>query len=477
MKRYRMLVFSLPSYLLLLASSAEPCTIAVADGTVTADGRPLLWKNRDLDYADQEVRSFDDGSNGGYVAIVTTGVDDTTTAYVGVNDEGFAIMNSNALDLYTGWPSSHGLFMKRALKECGSVADFEALLLSTSGTRGHIWANFGVIDGFGNAAIFETNDSDYRMYDAALEGGFVMRANASDWGGGDHGERYERAFQLIERGVETEGLDLRYMVQVVSKDIGGPPVMPCGEWPTTDPAISRYRTRSAAVVCGVLPEEDPRLSTFWCTLGEPSCGVCVPLWSYAGTPPREVCIPGERAPMCAEIQEKELQCYSDLEGDSTIDTNALVGDNAHGGIQGYSLAIEVESFETTAAMLTSWRRNFPSPAEMARFQADQASRIYLQFDRELPPPPPDPNRLASFNFPEPFHLTTEIAFSLPRESMVRLTVFDIQGRRISVLVDGVLDAGGHNVPWTADEAASGVYFYRLEASEFHDTRKMVLIAM
>ena len=387
MRRHSMSILAAVGSLLLAASVAlaESCTVAVVSGSATTDSRPLLWKNRDISPLNQEVRYFSDGSHGGYIAIVTTGSGETTTAYVGVNDEGFAIMNSDAPDLNTGSPQNDGPFMKQSLMECGSVTDFEALLIATSGNRGHIWSNFGVIDRSGDAAIFETNDWDYRRYDADSEGGFIVRTNFSVWGGGAPGSRYERAYQLISSAVDSGQLDHGYMVQTASKDIGGPPSMPCGQWPTTDPAISRYKTRSSAVVHGVLPSEDPRLSTFWCILGEPSCGVGVPLWSCAGTPPPEMSVPGQQAPMCAEIQEKELYCYNNLTDDTTIDTNALVGDDGQSGIQGYSLPIEVEAFDDVAAKLADWRVIFPTASEIAQFQSERASRTYLYFDNELAP--------------------------------------------------------------------------------------------
>jgi PKD repeat protein len=387
MKRYSMLTLIVLVSLLISVGLevAESCTIAVVSGSATTDGRPLLWKNRDTDYLDQEVRYFSDGFHGGYITIVSTGVDETTTSYVGVNDDGFAIMNANAPDLTTGSPTSHGILMKKALRECGSVEDFETLLIETSGNREYIWANFGVIDRFGGAAIFEANDWDYVRYDADAEGGFVVRANFSIWGGGDPGSRYERAYHLVSSAVDSGELNHEYLIQTISKDIGGPPFLPCGEWLTTDPAISRHRTQSAAVVHGVLPSEDPRLSTFWCVLGEPSLGVTVPLWSYAGNPPPEIFAPGQQAPMCAEIHEKELYCYSNLTGDTTIDTNALVGDDGLGGIQGYSLPIEVEAFADADAKLTDWRVVFPTASEIAQFQAERTSRTYFYYDGEIAP--------------------------------------------------------------------------------------------
>ncbi|MCK4941449.1 fibronectin type III domain-containing protein [candidate division WOR-3 bacterium] len=388
MKRHNVNVW-LGIVILLFAQSAalaESCTIAAASGSATVDGRALLWKNRDRsDAHNQEVRYFNDGAHGGYITIVTTGSGEATTAYAGVNDEGFAIVNSDAPDLNNGSPQNDGPFMKQALMECGSVADFESLLIATSGNRGHIWSNFGVIDSSGAAAIFETDDWDYVRYDADSSGGFVVRTNFSFWGGGTPGSRYDRAYFLISDAANTFQLDYSYIVQVVSKDIGGPSTMPCGEWPTTDPAISRYRTRSAAVVHGVLPAEDARLTTYWCILGEPSCGVYVPLWSYAGTPPYEMSTPGDPAPMCAEIQEKELYCYQNLTEDETINTNALVGDDGTSGIHGYSFPIEDETFDDTDAILAEWRAIFPLASEMAQFESERASRTYTFFDNEIAP--------------------------------------------------------------------------------------------
>ncbi|UCG31046.1 MAG: fibronectin type III domain-containing protein [candidate division WOR-3 bacterium] len=375
--------------MLLLAGGISPgecCTIAAVSGAITTDGRPLLFKNRDRsDVYNQEVRYFNDGSHGGYITIVTTGVDETTTAYAGVNDDGFTIVNADAPDIYTGSPQNDGPFMKQALMECGSVTDFEALLIATSGSRGHIWSNFGVIDRYGEAAIFETDDWGYIRYDAGSYGGYVVRTNFSFWGGGTPDSRCQRADLLISKAVGANQLGDRYMIEAVSKDIGGPPYLPCGEWPTTGPAVSRYKTRSSAVIHGVTPAEDSRLSTFWCILGEPSCGISVPLWSYAGTPPYEMLTPGAPAPMCVEIQEKESYCYANLTSDTTINTNELVGDDGESGIQGYSIPIDYEVFDDTEVKLGDWRSVFPAAGEMSSFESQTVSRMYALFDSEIAP--------------------------------------------------------------------------------------------
>jgi hypothetical protein len=84
------------------------------------------------------------------------------------------------------------------------------------------------------------------------------------------------------------------------------------------------------------------------------------------------------------------------------------------------------------------------------------------------------------NRPNPFNPTTEIAFSLPRGAEVTLAIYNITGQRIATLIDHHLEAGSHSIIWngrdeTGRTVSSGIYFYRLKAGEFTETRKMVLL--
>jgi hypothetical protein len=81
----------------------------------------------------------------------------------------------------------------------------------------------------------------------------------------------------------------------------------------------------------------------------------------------------------------------------------------------------------------------------------------------------------SQNFPNPFNPTTEIRFVLSKTQTAVLEVFNIQGQRVSTLLDGVLPAGEHSILWDARSVASGVYVYRLTVGEFVKTRTMVLL--
>jgi len=79
------------------------------------------------------------------------------------------------------------------------------------------------------------------------------------------------------------------------------------------------------------------------------------------------------------------------------------------------------------------------------------------------------------NYPNPFNARTTISFVLPEAGEVQLTIYDLLGRRIEVLEDGYMQAGTHAVTWDASDISSGVYFYRLQAGDRVETKRMVLL--
>ena len=86
-----------------------------------------------------------------------------------------------------------------------------------------------------------------------------------------------------------------------------------------------------------------------------------------------------------------------------------------------------------------------------------------------------PDELALAAYPNPFNSATEIRYAVPRSSHVSLKVFDVMGREVCVLVDGVVSAGEGRVVWEAGGVASGVYFVRLVCGERGMTRKVLLV--
>jgi hypothetical protein len=79
------------------------------------------------------------------------------------------------------------------------------------------------------------------------------------------------------------------------------------------------------------------------------------------------------------------------------------------------------------------------------------------------------------NYPNPFNPVSTIKFDIPKISFTKLIIFDILGREVATLVNEQLKPGAYSVVWDATNYPSGVYFYRINASDFTDVKKMILI--
>ncbi len=79
------------------------------------------------------------------------------------------------------------------------------------------------------------------------------------------------------------------------------------------------------------------------------------------------------------------------------------------------------------------------------------------------------------NYPNPFNPTTKIDYSLPTYSKVRISIYDVSGREVEVLVDNNQSAGNHSIKFSGNNLSSGIYFYKLEADNFAEIKKMILI--
>jgi hypothetical protein len=90
--------------------------------------------------------------------------------------------------------------------------------------------------------------------------------------------------------------------------------------------------------------------------------------------------------------------------------------------------------------------------------------------------------MLSQNYPNPFNPATVISYQLSVNSYVTLKVYDLLGREVAILVNERKDAGRYSVQWDArlrsanfGGLASGVYFYTLQAGEYRDTKRMLLL--
>ena len=79
------------------------------------------------------------------------------------------------------------------------------------------------------------------------------------------------------------------------------------------------------------------------------------------------------------------------------------------------------------------------------------------------------------NYPNPFNATTTIQYNLPMASDVTIDIYDLLGNKVETLIDKNQQAGYHRVIWNADDFSSGMYFYKIQARDFMDSRKMLLL--
>ncbi|HEX7344803.1 MAG TPA: T9SS type A sorting domain-containing protein, partial [bacterium] len=105
-----------------------------------------------------------------------------------------------------------------------------------------------------------------------------------------------------------------------------------------------------------------------------------------------------------------------------------------------------------------------------------AQRIndYLAVDQAAASPQTGEKLCLSIS-PNPFNPRTTFSFDLPEAGLVNLAIYDISGRLLATLVSGYRDAGSHSVDFDGTNLVSGIYIYRLNASSFDATGKIVLM--
>ena len=97
------------------------------------------------------------------------------------------------------------------------------------------------------------------------------------------------------------------------------------------------------------------------------------------------------------------------------------------------------------------------------------------------PPQVLPNRYSiSQNFPNPFNLSTAIRYTIPKRSEVTISIYNVMRRKVNTIVDETKGASSHTAYWDGTDkigkvVSSGVYFYRIRADEFVETKRLLLL--
>jgi len=476
--------------------SFDECTIAAISGVASADGRPMIWKNRDTGYQDNEVVHFTDGK---YAYLALVGAGETNKAWLGVNERGFAVQNAlsyNIADTYNGG-ITNGALMKLALQNCADIADFEALLLQTNQSGRDNPANLAVLDAHGAVAMFEVGNFAYVRFDAndpdEAPNGILVRANFSlsaDTTGLDTW-RYRRALSLVEEARSSDGVTAAGLARV-ARDLmaadcdpyplpyeGAPPGYPkYVGYVNTRETISRSSTVASGVICGVHPGEDPRLSTFYAFLGLPLITPALPLWVAAGQTPPEVDGP-YTAPFCDASRERRRRCYDVMYNPYLLNTWRIIErDPSHGEILSDVEVIENHMLNSADKLLRQWRVDGVDPAAMAIAERHLVERAYDHYTRTGQ----FASRDLSLDLLDPRNEGGSLGVGTSARS---LEIFDIAGRLVASVrpEPGQIETGMSRfagpVRWDGrradgSPAPSGVYYGRAPG-ERHQIARYVIV--
>ena len=334
------------------AVKKEGCTTAIIHSQAAREGVPILW------------------------------------VYAGLNSAGFGIMNSVAYNLpkkAEEFQDLEGQIMADALRTCLTVDDFESYIQKNLGAPLGSWANFGVIDAQGNAAIFEVHNHGYKKYDAAeTPGKYLINSNFARSGEETKGAGYLRFDRTVFLFSQTPGKKIshRDIFQKISRDFGhmlldqptlkdlknqsvNKPV-----WVFSWDTINRTSTASAVVICGKKPGNKGSIATFWVLLGEPVTSIAVPVWREANESPFPL-HQGKTAPICKEALriKKIIRPYPERDKKNYMQVT-LLDNKEKTGFLPLILKTEKEIFQQTAQFLKSKH----TQKEFAEFQNKMAQK-------------------------------------------------------------------------------------------------------
>lgn len=347
-------------FLSLEALSAIACTSAIVGADVNPYGRPLLWKNRDTGTFDNKIE-YIPSNNGdfGYVALYNAKDSLLQEAWMGMNEFGFAIMNTASYNIKDDNVAQkdmdkEGLVMSKALRKCKTIEDFATLLDTIPKPMG-VEANFGVIDAYGNGAYFETNNDSYTLFDIKdAPDHVIVRTNYSHSGRDNEGFGFIREANAnhllkpylntrsVTPEVFTENLSRSFYHDLLKKDFANEG----DRWVIDQDFIPRFTSTATIVIEGCQPlQAGEKLSpeyltkqyVMWTGLGYPPCSEIFPVWcTPEGVDPA---LRGDRqsgkSPQCDLVLKRKNEVFpiSKGNGNKYIDMEVLVNDQGSGYIQ------------------------------------------------------------------------------------------------------------------------------------------------
>lgn len=338
MKHFPLIIVLAAIYTLTsLCTHTSACTSAIVGADRTLDGRILMWKHRDTGTEHNFVeRVAATDSTLAFVALFNGGDSLLLEAWTGMNEAGFAVMNTASYNLAPDTAvikDREGLIMRRALEKCRSIADFETLLDTIARPMG-VQANFGVIDASGKGAYYETDDRSYRKYSIEdTDSHVLLRTNFSVSGNDTDGMgyiRYENASHLLEPYIATSTVTPEVFTEQLSRSfwhslLGRDFAAGGDKWVVDQDFIPRYSSSASIVIEGIRPGESPGLTVMWTALGYPPCAHVIPVTVDEVTDGLRPIAPGWRSPVCSEALRHKQTAFPIKRGSGKryIDMDAL----------------------------------------------------------------------------------------------------------------------------------------------------------
>lgn len=319
---------------LALCPDAGACTSMIIGAKASASGRPMLWKNRDTGNTHNFVERVPSRRPGelSYVGLFNSGDSLLREAWMGMNEAGFAIMNTASYNLAPDtakFKDQEGCVMSRALQVCRTVDDFARLLDTLPKPLG-VQANFGVIDAQGNGAYFETDDYTYRtFYLRDTDNDVLVRTNYSETGNDTDGMGYIRcanarhilADRIAGGGFVPEDFTERASRSFYHSLLGHDFETDTVAWAVDQDFIPRLSTSASVVIEGVQPGHAARgvndrhagksaqTPVMWTLMGYPPTGHVDAAFVDSVPEALRPVLPGWRSPASEESMRLRQQAF------------------------------------------------------------------------------------------------------------------------------------------------------------------------
>ena len=401
-------------FFLLAGTKTLACTTFIISGKHTADGKPILFKNRDTDQKQNSLVFFNDGLYK-YIGLADGTEEWNKMVWGGYNETGFAIINSAAYNNNEGDTSSfkdqEGVIMKLALQKCATLKDFENLLESLPKPMG-LDANFGVIDAYGGASYYETGNYNFKKFDAndpsVAPDGFLIRTNYStraDLTKGYGFCRYNTAMKTISDAAAGNKITPEFLFDSISRNLRHsltktnlwkemPKERNTPEFKFFIDYIPRNITAATIMIVGAKDPKHTKDTMMWTILGFPLTSVAIPTWISGGSIlPKAVTMDENfHSPICSAALKFKEECFPITydRGYNYINLSVIINQQNTGYLQ-LLKPVEKEIFDKAAVLTASLEKGEKIPNDIQSFYKwiDQyLSETYkVQFNYNLFPAP------------------------------------------------------------------------------------------